>query len=100
MSLCGPADWTGNNFPVFFIRDGIQFPDLVHALKPNPKSHLQEGWRILDFLSSHPESTHIVSLTCGFLVVQIVPLCTFQEAAIQGYPDNPGLCWCLILCGC
>ncbi|KAK9865694.1 hypothetical protein WJX84_010221 [Apatococcus fuscideae] len=39
----GNWDLVGNNFPVFFIRDGIQFPDLVHALKPNPRSHLQEG---------------------------------------------------------
>ncbi len=37
-------------------RDGYQFPDLVHALRPNPKTHIQEGWRILDFLSSKPES--------------------------------------------
>lgn len=27
---------------VFFIRDGISFPDMVHALKPNPRSHIQE----------------------------------------------------------
>ena len=47
---------------VFFIRDGIQFVDLVHALRPNPKTNIQEGWRILDFLSHHPESVHIVSL--------------------------------------
>jgi hypothetical protein len=31
----------GNNMPVFFIRDGISFPDMVHALKPNPRSHIQ-----------------------------------------------------------
>lgn len=49
----------GNNFPVFFIRDGMKFPDMVHALKPNPKSHIQENWRILDFFSHHPESLHM-----------------------------------------
>lgn len=32
----------GNNMPVFFIRDGISFPDMVHALKPNPQNHIQE----------------------------------------------------------
>ena len=47
---------------VFFIRDGIQFVDLVHCLRPNPKTNIQEGWRILDFLSHHPESVHIVRL--------------------------------------
>ena len=48
---------------MFFIRDGYQFPDLVHALRPNPKTHIQEGWRILDFLSSKPESSHMVRST-------------------------------------
>lgn len=55
----GNFDMVGNNFPVFFIRDGMKFPDMVHALKPNPKSHIQENWRILDFFSHHPESLHM-----------------------------------------
>ncbi|PPD86263.1 hypothetical protein GOBAR_DD16804 [Gossypium barbadense] len=55
----GNFDLVGNNFPVFFIRDGMKFPDMVHALKPNPKSHIQENWRILDFFSHHPESLHM-----------------------------------------
>ncbi|TYJ34769.1 hypothetical protein E1A91_A05G192100v1 [Gossypium mustelinum] len=37
----------------------MKFPDMVHALKPNPKSHIQENWRILDFFSHHPESLHM-----------------------------------------
>ena len=45
---------------VFFIRDGMKFPDMVHAFKPNPKNHQQEAWRIMDFLSHHPESCHRV----------------------------------------
>ena len=45
---------------VFFIRDGIKFPDVIHAFKPNPKNHQQEAWRIMDFLSHHPESCHMV----------------------------------------
>ncbi|MEO0478391.1 MAG: catalase [Planctomycetota bacterium] len=32
---------------------------MVHALKPNPKTHLQEDWRILDFFSHHPEALHM-----------------------------------------
>ncbi|RAL50410.1 hypothetical protein DM860_016877 [Cuscuta australis] len=52
----GNFDLVGNNFPVFFIRDGAQFPDVIHAFKPNPKSHIQENWRILDYLSHLPES--------------------------------------------
>lgn len=46
----------GNNFPVFFVRDAMKFPDVIHAFKPNPKSNLQEYWRVFDFLSYHPES--------------------------------------------
>jgi hypothetical protein len=56
----GNWDLVGNNFPVFFVRDGMSFPDMVHALKPNPKNHIQEGWRIADFFSHHPESMHMV----------------------------------------
>ncbi|KAJ8421692.1 hypothetical protein Cgig2_020683 [Carnegiea gigantea] len=52
----GNFDIVGNNFPVFFIRDGMKFPDVIHAFKPNPKSHIQEYWRVLDFCSHHPES--------------------------------------------
>ncbi|GMH34282.1 hypothetical protein BSKO_02116 [Bryopsis sp. KO-2023] len=55
----GNFDLVGNNMPVFFIRDGIKFPDMVHAFKPNPVSHIQEDWRILDFFSHHPESLHM-----------------------------------------
>ncbi|KAL8522333.1 hypothetical protein ACS0TY_012470 [Phlomoides rotata] len=54
----GNFDLVGNNFPVFFIRDGMKFPDVIHAFKPNPKSHIQENWRILDYCSHHPESLH------------------------------------------
>jgi catalase len=39
----------------------MKFPDMVHSLKPNPKTHIQENWRILDFFSHHPESLHMFS---------------------------------------
>ncbi|KAL3830512.1 hypothetical protein ACJIZ3_019314 [Penstemon smallii] len=54
----GNFDIVGNNFPVFFVRDPMKFPDVIRAFKPNPKSHIQENWRILDFLSHLPESLH------------------------------------------
>ena len=57
---CSQPSSAGRAVQVFFIRDGVQFVDLVHALRPNPKTNVQEGWRILDFLSHHPESVHIV----------------------------------------
>jgi len=55
----GNFDMVGNNFPVFFIRDGIKFPDMIHALKTNPKNHIQENWRIMDFFSNIPESCNM-----------------------------------------
>eukprot|EP00899_Mesostigma_viride_P012603 jgi/Mesvir1/21343/Mv10026-RA.1 len=55
----GNFDMVGNNLPVFFIRDGIKFPDMVHALKPNPQTHIQENWRIWDFFSHVPEALHM-----------------------------------------
>ncbi|KAG6545799.1 hypothetical protein Mapa_012760 [Marchantia paleacea] len=54
----GNFDIVGNNTPVFFIRDAIQFPDVIHAFKPNPKTNIQEYWRVMDFLSHFPESLH------------------------------------------
>nr|ABM47415.1 catalase [Prunus avium] len=54
----GNFDLVGNNFPVFFVRDAMKFPDAIRAFKPNPKSHIQENWRILDFFSHLPESLH------------------------------------------
>ncbi|KFM23952.1 Catalase isozyme 2 [Auxenochlorella protothecoides] len=55
----GNFDMVGNNFPVFFVRDSIKFPDMVHALKPNPKTNIQEPWRFADFFSHHPEAMHM-----------------------------------------
>lgn len=49
-------DIVGNSTPTFFLRDGINFPDLVHAFSPNPVNNVQEFWRIFDFLSHFPES--------------------------------------------
>ncbi|XP_043707932.1 catalase-like isoform X1 [Telopea speciosissima] len=57
----GNYDLVGNNLPVFFVRDGMKFPDMIHSLKPNPKTHIQENWRFLDFFSHIPESLHMFS---------------------------------------
>jgi catalase len=55
----GNYDLVGNNIPVFFIQDGFKFPDMVHALKPDPVTNRQEWWRIWDFFQYHPESVHM-----------------------------------------
>ncbi len=65
---------------VFFIRDGFKFPDLVHALRPNPRNNIQEAWRFLDFLSYHPESAHIVSLYPLCLKIHHILLCMLGRA--------------------
>jgi catalase len=55
----GNWDLVGNNLPVFFIRDTIKFPDMVHSLKPDPVSNRQDANRIFDFMAHHPESIHM-----------------------------------------
>jgi catalase len=57
----GNWDLVGNNLPVFFIRDAIKFPDVIHALKPDPITFHQEPNRIFDFMSMTPESMHMLT---------------------------------------
>ncbi|MBX3259499.1 MAG: catalase [Labilithrix sp.] len=60
----GNFDLVGNNMPVFFVQDGIKFPDFVHAVKPEPQHEMPGGasahdsfW---DFCGLVPESAHMV----------------------------------------
>ncbi|WP_240620273.1 catalase [Limnohabitans planktonicus] len=60
----GNWDLVGNNMPVFFIQDAIKFPDLIHAVKPEPHHQMPQAasahdtfW---DFVSLMPESTHML----------------------------------------
>lgn len=57
----GNWDLVGNNLPVFFIRDAMKFPDMVHSLKPAPDSNLQDPNRFFDFFSHVPEATHMLT---------------------------------------
>jgi catalase len=57
----GNWDLVGNNLPVFFIRDAIKFPDVIHSLKPDPVTFRQEPNRIFDFMSLTPESMHMLT---------------------------------------
>ena len=54
----GNWDLVGNNTPVFFIRDGIKFPDFIHSQKPDPFTNRQEPDNVWDFFSHSPEATH------------------------------------------
>ena len=60
----GNYDLVGNNIPVFFIQDAIKFPDLIHAVKPEPHNGMPQAasahdtfW---DFATLMPESTHML----------------------------------------
>jgi catalase len=60
----GIFDLVGNNMPVFFIQDAVKFPDLIHAVKPEPHNEIPQAasahdtfW---DFISLMPESTHMI----------------------------------------
>src|SRR5689334_3722191 len=57
----GNWDLVGNNLSVFFIRDAIKFPDVIHSLKPDPVTFRQEPNRIFDFMSQTPESMHMLT---------------------------------------
>lgn len=57
----GNWDLVGNNLPVFFIRDAMQFPDMVHSLKPDPVTNRQDPNRFFDFFSATPESTNMLT---------------------------------------
>jgi catalase len=60
----GNWDLVGNNIPVFFIQDAMKFPDIIHAVKPEPHHAMPQAasahdtfW---DFVSLMPESTHML----------------------------------------
>ena len=57
----GNWDLVGNNLKIFFIRDAIKFPDLIHSQKPDPITNIQSGERIFDFISQTPEALHMVT---------------------------------------
>ena len=60
----GNFDLVGNNIPVFFIQDGIKFPDLIHAAKPHPDREIPQAQTahdtFWDFVSLHTEATHML----------------------------------------
>ena len=60
----GNWDLVGNNIPVFFIQDAMKFPDVIHAVKPEPHHAMPQAasahdtfW---DFVSLMPETTHML----------------------------------------
>ncbi|MEU0552457.1 catalase [Dactylosporangium sp. NPDC006015] len=91
----GNFDLVGSNMPVFFIQDGIKFPDLVHALKPEPHHEMPQAssahdtfW---DFVSLQPETMHHViwrmsdrALPRSYRMMQGFGVHTFRLVNSQG----------------
>ncbi len=91
----GNFDLVGNNMPVFFIQDGIKFPDVVHAVKPEPYNEIPQGasahdsfW---DFVSLQPETMHHViwlmsdrALPRSFAMMQGFGVHTFRLINAEG----------------
>jgi catalase len=91
----GNYDLVGNNIPVFFIQDAIKFPDIVHAIKPEPDNEMPQAstahdsfW---DFISLVPESTHMImwilsdrTLPRSFRTMQGFGVHTFRLVNAEG----------------
>ncbi len=58
----GTWDLIGNNMPIFFIQDAMKFPDLIHAVKPEPNNEIPQAASahdtFYDFVSLTPETLH------------------------------------------
>lgn len=82
----GNYDIVGNHIPVFPIRDPLQFPDLVHALKPDPVTNVRGGAisisRFWDFMSLRPESMNFLT----YLFADIGTVKSYRT--IQGFSVN------------
>ena len=91
----GNWDLVGNNIPVFFIQDAMKFPDLVHAVKPEPHNAMPQAasahdtfW---DFVSLMPESTHMLmwvmsdrALPRSYRMMQGFGVNTYRLIAVDG----------------
>ena len=91
----GNWDLVGNNMPVFFIQDAMKFPDLVHAVKPEPHHQMPQAasahdtfW---DFVSLMPESTHMLmwvmsdrAIPRSFATMQGFGVHTFRMVNAEG----------------
>ena len=58
----GNWDMVGNNTPVFFLRDGIKFPDFIHSQKKHPATNLPNPAAAYEFWANSPQSLHQVTI--------------------------------------
>ncbi|GAB2828380.1 catalase [Actinocorallia aurea] len=92
----GNFDLVGNNMPVFFIQDGIKFPDFVHAVKPEPHNEIPQASSahdtLWDFVQLQPETTHMMmwlmsdrALPRSYRMMQGFGVHTFRFVAPDGH---------------
>ena len=104
----GNFDLVGNNIPVFFIQDAMKFPDLVHAVKPEPHHGMPQAasahdtfW---DFISLMPESTHMMmwvmsdrAIPRSFRMMQGFGVHTFRLVNAEGESSFVKFHWSPVL---
>ncbi|MBR0596741.1 catalase [Sinanaerobacter chloroacetimidivorans] len=57
----GNYDLVASSLPVFFVRDAMKLPELIHSLKPAPDTNLIQAERFWKFVSENPETTHMIT---------------------------------------
>ncbi len=91
----GNYDLVGNNIPVFFIQDGVKFPDLIHAIKPEPNNEIPQAssahdtfW---DFVANNQETANMVmwqmsdrAIAKNFRMMEGFGVHTFRFVNAQG----------------
>ena len=60
----GNFELVGNNVQVFFVQDAIKFPDLIHAVKPEPHNEIPQASSAHDTLKTSAQATHFVATRC------------------------------------
>jgi catalase len=91
----GNWDLVGNNAPVFFIQDAIKFPDLIHAVKPEPDRDFPQAAsahdNFWDFISLTPEAMHTImwamsdrAIPRSFTTMEGFGVHTFRFIAVDG----------------
>ena len=92
----GNYDLVGNNMPVFFIQDGVKFPDFVHAVKPEPHNEIPQAQSahdtLWDFVARQPETMHMMmwlmsdrALPRSYRMMQGFGVHTFRLVSADGH---------------
>lgn len=100
----GNFDLVGNNMPVFFIQDGIKFPDFVHAVKPEPPNEIPQASSahdtLWDFVQLQPETMHMMmwlmsdrAIPRSFAMMQGFGVHTFRLVSAEGRPTFVKFHW-------